>query len=68
MGGWVDGRIGAEQSAEHRLPHGQRRGAKEQVALRIDREVLAAFRAAGPGWQTRMNDGLKDWLRTHPAA
>jgi uncharacterized protein (DUF4415 family) len=38
---------------------------KEQVAIRFDREVLSAFRAAGPGWQTRMNEALKDWLRTH---
>jgi uncharacterized protein (DUF4415 family) len=35
---------------------------KEQVAIRIDPEVLAAFRAEGPGWQTRMNDALKQWL------
>ncbi|WP_051360433.1 BrnA antitoxin family protein [Candidatus Symbiobacter mobilis] len=40
-------------------------GSKEQVAIRFDREVLAAFRAAGPGWQTRMNEALKDWLKTH---
>lgn len=40
-------------------------GTKEQVAIRFDREVLAAFRASGPGWQTRMNDALKDWLKTH---
>jgi len=38
---------------------------KEQVAIRFDREVLTAFRTAGPGWQTRMNDALRDWLRTH---
>lgn len=43
-------------------------GTKEQVAIRFDREVLAAFRAGGAGWQTRMNDALKDWLRTHSAA
>ena len=41
---------------------------KEQVAIRFDNEVLSAFRSAGPGWQTRMNDALKDWLRTHSAA
>lgn len=41
---------------------------KEQVAIRFDHDVLAAFRAAGPGWQTRMNDALKEWLRTHGAA
>lgn len=40
---------------------------KEQVAIRFDRDVLEAFRNAGPGWQTRMNDALKDWLRTHSA-
>ena len=42
-------------------------GTKEQVALRLDHEVLAAFRRRGPGWQTRMNEALKDWLRTHSA-
>jgi uncharacterized protein (DUF4415 family) len=35
------------------------------VAIRFDREVLAAFRAAGPGWQTRMNDAMRDWLKHH---
>ena len=32
---------------------------KTQVALRIDNEVLAAFRAGGPGWQSRMNEALR---------
>ena len=41
-------------------------GNKEQVAIRIDRDVLAAFRAGGPGWQTRMNQALREWLQTHP--
>ena len=36
-----------------------------QVAIRFDRDVLSVFRAAGPGWQTRMNEALRDWLRTH---
>ncbi|OHC67122.1 MAG: hypothetical protein A2045_13910 [Rhodocyclales bacterium GWA2_65_20] len=40
-------------------------GTKEQVAIRFDREVLSAFRATGKGWQTRMNDAIKDWLKTH---
>ena len=40
-------------------------GTKEQVAIRFDREVLDTFRKAGPGWQTRMNDALRDWLKTH---
>ncbi len=40
-------------------------GNKEQVAIRFDKDVLSSFRAAGPGWQTRMNDALREWLNTH---
>lgn len=43
-------------------------GKKEQVAIRFDRDVLVAFRATGCGWQTRMNDALRDWLKTHSPA
>lgn len=32
---------------------------KEQVSLRIDRDVLERFRAGGPGWQSRMNEALR---------
>ena len=45
-----------------------RSAVKEQVAVRYSPEVLAAFRATGAGWQTRMNDALRDWLRTHSPA
>jgi uncharacterized protein (DUF4415 family) len=43
-------------------------GAKQAVTVRYSPEVLKAFRATGAGWQTRMNDALKDWLSTHSAA
>jgi uncharacterized protein (DUF4415 family) len=41
---------------------------KESTTIRFDRDVLAAFRAGGPGWQTRMNAALRDWLKTHSPA
>ena len=42
------------------VAHGKnKKPTKEQVAIRFDPEVLAAFRASGPGWQTRMNDVLR---------
>lgn len=41
---------------------------KTQIALRIDNDVLTAFKATGKGWQTRMNEALRDWLGRHPAA
>jgi uncharacterized protein (DUF4415 family) len=33
--------------------------AKTQVSLRLDNDVIAAFRAQGPGWQSRMNEALR---------
>jgi uncharacterized protein (DUF4415 family)/uncharacterized DUF497 family protein len=38
---------------------------KEPVSLRLDADVLAAFRASGDGWQTRMNNALREWLSEH---
>jgi uncharacterized protein (DUF4415 family) len=38
---------------------------KEQVAIRFDEEVLAYFRSTGKGWQTRMNEVLKEWVKQH---
>ena len=43
-------------------------GNKEQVAIRFDKDVLASFRASGAGWQTRMNNALREWLSTHSNA
>jgi uncharacterized protein (DUF4415 family) len=33
--------------------------AKELVSLRIDRDILAHFQEAGPGWQDRINEALR---------
>lgn len=33
---------------------------KVAVSLRLDQDVVARFKASGPGWQTRMNDALRD--------
>lgn len=35
---------------------------KQQVTLRLDRVVLDAFRAGGPGWQSRINAELRKLL------
>jgi uncharacterized protein (DUF4415 family) len=36
--------------------------------MRIDPDVLDAFKATGPGWQTRINDALKSWVQTQKQA
>lgn len=39
---------------------GRPRGSdKEKVTLRVDKATLDRFRAAGPGWQTRINEVLR---------
>lgn len=35
---------------------------KVQVAIRFDQDILAAFKATGRGWQTRLNDLLRKHL------
>ncbi|MES2150328.1 MAG: BrnA antitoxin family protein [Pseudomonadota bacterium] len=55
---------------EARTEAGKRRGrpagsgTKVSTTIRFDAQVLAAFKATGDGWQTRMNDALKEWLRS----
>ncbi len=46
----------ADAVAHHGLPLPKH---KEQIALRVDADVLAWYCAQGPGWQTRMNAVLK---------
>jgi uncharacterized protein (DUF4415 family) len=40
-------------------------GAKKSTTVRFDKDILSAFKATGKGWQTRMNNALRDWLREH---
>lgn len=46
--------------------HG-RKPPKVSTTVRFDTDVLAAFKATGKGWQTRMNNALKEWLSEHTA-
>ncbi|MGZ8215567.1 MAG: BrnA antitoxin family protein [Methylosarcina sp.] len=43
----------------------QKTPTKISTTVRFDAEVLAAFKATGKGWQTRMNEALKEWLKDH---
>jgi len=38
----------------------QKAPTKQLTAIRLDAETLAAFRATGPGWQSRMSEILKE--------
>jgi len=45
-----------------------KRPTKEQVAVRYSPEVLAYFRATGAGWQTRIDEVLREYVAKHRAA
>ena len=40
---------------------------KVLLSVRYSPEVVEYFRATGSGWQTRMDDALKEWLKEHAA-
>lgn len=78
---WTDEDFGRAQAAHEVLPKllGQEgaqvllrkrgrpagSGKKEQITVRFDTEVINAFRASGDGWQVRMNEALREWLKSH---
>jgi|SoiMethySBSTD1v2_1073268.scaffolds.fasta_scaffold118225_4 uncharacterized protein (DUF4415 family) len=41
----------------------QKSPTKELISLRVDRDVVAAYRATGPGWQTRAGEALRLYAR-----
>jgi uncharacterized protein (DUF4415 family) len=42
----------------------QKAPVKKAITLRIDPDILARYKATGPGWQSRMNEALRRSLET----
>ncbi|HKT85218.1 MAG TPA: BrnA antitoxin family protein [Novosphingobium sp.] len=40
----------------------QKAPTKVSTTIRLSPEVIAHFRAGGPGWQWRIDEALKDWV------
>ncbi|CAA7618963.1 conserved hypothetical protein [Magnetospirillum sp. LM-5] len=38
---------------------------KQMVSLRLDPGVLEYFRATGPGWQSRIDAALREYVQSH---
>ncbi|MHB1673550.1 MAG: BrnA antitoxin family protein [Acidobacteriaceae bacterium] len=48
-------------------PRGPQKAAtKEVVTIRLSRDVVERLRATGPGWQTRVDTALRQWIETQP--
>jgi uncharacterized protein (DUF4415 family) len=63
----LPGLVGNEAAAEMLRPRGRPKSetTKVHLNLRLDAYVVDAFRANGPGWQTRINEALKEWIAKH---
>ena len=44
----------------------QKTPTKDRINIRLSHEVVEHFRATGPGWQSRIDEALCEWVRTHP--
>lgn len=45
----------------------QKAPTKRPTTIRFDVDVLEALKATGKGWQTRVNDAMREWVKTHGA-
>lgn len=55
--------------AEKRRQRGaQKTPVKVPTTIRFDADVLAELKATGKGWQTRVNDAMREWIKDHKAA
>jgi uncharacterized protein (DUF4415 family) len=51
----------ATLAARRRGP--QKAPTKVPTTIRFDPDVLAGLRMTGKGWQTRVNDAMREWLK-----
>lgn len=38
---------------------------KKAVNIRLSPDILTSFKATGRGWQTRIDNALREWLKEH---
>ncbi|WP_295608292.1 BrnA antitoxin family protein [uncultured Lamprocystis sp.] len=43
----------------------QRAPTKVPTTIRFDADVLTALKLTGKGWQTRVNDAMREWIKDH---
>jgi uncharacterized protein (DUF4415 family) len=59
---------GLPDSLQRKLRGPQRAPTKQRVTIRLSPDVVGRFKDSGPGWQTRMDAALQDWLKSHNPA
>jgi uncharacterized protein (DUF4415 family) len=62
---FTDAELDAARSAMRRGGRPLKAVHKVPTTIRFDADVLAALKASGKGWQTRVNAAMREWLKTH---
>lgn len=52
-------------AATMRVRGPQKTARKVSTTIRLSPEVIDHFRSSGPGWQSRIDEALKDWVAQH---
>lgn len=66
----LPGLLGAEVAKRLLKPRGRPRAEhpKVRINIRLSPEVVAHFKQAGEGWQTRIDTALRQFIADHPQA
>ncbi|MEI6746211.1 MAG: BrnA antitoxin family protein [Methylococcaceae bacterium] len=43
-----------------------KRGFSSKEIVNLDSDIIAIFKATGENWQAKMNDVLREWVKSHP--
>ena len=43
-----------------------KRGFVSKEIVNLDSDIIAIFKATGENWQAKMNDVLREWVKSHP--
>jgi uncharacterized protein (DUF4415 family) len=57
-----------KQAKVRRTRGPQKAPRKVATAIRLSPEVVEFFKADGPGWQTRVDNALQEYVKAHKAA
>ncbi|HTZ16961.1 MAG TPA: BrnA antitoxin family protein [Dissulfurispiraceae bacterium] len=57
--------VKAYQEGRLRVRGPQKTPKKSQMTLRLSQDVVSFFKSKGRGWQTKIDNALKEYVKTH---
>ncbi len=62
MGTFADLPMGLQEKLRQINRGAQKAPVKKPISIRLSTDVLEGFKATGSGWQTRVDEALREWL------